>query len=48
MDILSIIMGIVFCSLAGLFAYGSFHMAEEQRRGKQYPFIWERWFNDKK
>lgn len=41
-DNMDIIIGIIVVSVAGIFAYGSCHVAEEQRQGKRIPMIWER------
>lgn len=41
-DKMEIILGIFVVFVAGIFAYGSFHVAEEQRQGKRIPLIWER------
>ena len=41
-DNMEIILGIFVVFVAGIFAYGSFHVAEEQRQGKTIPMIWER------
>ena len=41
-DNMEILVGILVVSVAGIFAYGSFHVAEEQRQGKTIPMIWER------
>lgn len=36
------IMGMLFTVIMGIFAYGSFHVAEEQRQGKRIPLFWEK------
>lgn len=36
------LLATLITSIAALFAYGSFHIAEEQRRGEYIPFFWEK------
>ena len=36
------IIGILLTIGAGIFAYGSCHIAEEQRQGKRIPLFWEK------
>ena len=39
---MDVIVGIFFIIIAGIFAYGSAHIAEEQRQGKTIPLPWEK------
>ena len=39
---LEIIGAAVLTVFAGLFAYVSFHVNEEQRQGKRIPLFWEK------
>ena len=35
-------MAIIFTTLAGIFAYGAFHVNEERRKGRRIPLPWEK------
>ncbi len=38
---MDIFIGIIICTVAGLFCYMSCHVVEEQKRGKRIPLPWE-------
>ena len=40
---LEIIGAAVITGFAGLFAYVSFHVNEEQKQGRRLPLFWEKW-----
>jgi len=39
---MDMIVGIFFTLVMGIFAYGSSHIVEEERRGKTIPLPWEK------